>query len=96
MSRRTLLVLLTLLALFLLGALGVLSAVSWYLAIHPAAFLTEPEVFAIQYDPLLNNSGTAPHPNEKIPRILHQTWREETLPDRWRAVSQGCKDLMPD
>jgi hypothetical protein len=44
MSRRTLLlVLLTLLALFLLGAFAVLSAVSWYLAIHPAAYLTEPE-----------------------------------------------------
>ena len=93
MSRRTLpLVLLTLLALFLLGAFAVLSTVSSYLAIHPAAYLTEPEVFAIQrHEPILNHSDSA-----TVPKILHQTWRSEILPERWRAVSQGCKDLMPD
>lgn len=99
MSRRTLLVFLSLLALFLFGALGVLSAVSWYLAIHPTAYLTEPNLFTVQrHDPVLNNDTTTPHPhpNEKIPRILHQTWREEILPERWRGVSEGCKNLMPD
>jgi len=101
MSRRTVaFVLLSLLALFLLGAFAVLSAVSWYLAIHPAAYLTEPDLFAIQrHDPILNHNHSATHSameNEKVPRILHQTWRSEVLPERWRQVSQGCKDLMPD
>ena len=95
------LVLLALLALFLLGALGVLSAVSWYLAIHPSAYLTEPEVFAMIQRQRHPHAHAAPnlthtHTHEKVPRILHQTWRTEVLPERWRGVSEGCRDLMPD
>src|SRR5258706_13955971 len=103
MSRRTLpLVLLTLLAVFLLGAFAVLSAFSSYFAIPPTAYLTEPEVFAIQrHDPVLNHSDsasatTATAATAPVPKILHQTWRSDILPERWRVVSQGCKDLMPD
>jgi mannosyltransferase OCH1-like enzyme len=33
---------------------------------------------------------------ERIPRILHQTWKSETLPDRWKGLAQGCRDMHPD
>ncbi|CAO1620637.1 unnamed protein product [Parajaminaea phylloscopi] len=35
-------------------------------------------------------------PPEKIPRIIHQTWKEDVLPPKWQAVRQGCADMHPD
>ena len=34
--------------------------------------------------------------NETIPRILHWTWKDEHLPERWRAVRKGCMDMHSD
>lgn len=93
-KRRTLYICLTLLGLVLLGTLIVLSSVSYYLAIDPAAFLSEDEV------PYLGNSvrwnATEHGKVERIPRIFHQTWKYDTLPLRWQNASQGCRLLMPD
>jgi inositol phosphorylceramide mannosyltransferase catalytic subunit len=92
--RRTLYVLVAVLALFLLGTVVVLSSISYFLAIHPNAFLTELEV------PVLDNVtrwNASDHGKvERIPRILHQTWKSEILPVRWQGISQACRDMMPD
>lgn len=92
--RRALYIFLSVLALFLLGTLVVLSSVTYYLAIDPSAYLTELEV------PILDNVtrwNPADHGQvERIPRILHQTWKSETLPARWKGISQACRDMMPD
>ena len=37
-----------------------------------------------------------PPPLERVPRIIHQTWKSETLPPRWVNVSEGCKQMNPD
>jgi mannosyltransferase OCH1-like enzyme len=89
LKRRTLTILLTLLALFLLGTVAVLSTISFYLRIDLPAYITEPELEAVAR----NSTDRKP---ERIPRIIHQTWKTETLPERWRGVSQTCRDLMPD
>ena len=90
-KRRALYVFLSVLALFLLGTVVVLSSVTYYLAIDPAAYLDEHDV------PFLDNSTRWPPSDaERIPRIIHQTWKTEELPQRWRAISQGCRDMMPD
>lgn len=89
--RRTCSLFLSLLALFLLGTVVVLSTVSFYLAIDPKAYISEPEV--LKAAARHNDSDRR---QERIPRILHQTWRTEELPERWRPVSQHCRDLMPD
>ncbi|KAH8830448.1 MIPC synthase [Flagelloscypha sp. PMI_526] len=78
-------------ALFLLGTVIVLSSVSYYLAIDPSAILSELEVPYTPPNVRLNGTG-----HERIPRILHQTWKTDVLPERWQPVSQTCKDLMPD
>lgn len=82
------------LGLFLLGTVIVLSSVSYYLAINAAAYLSELEV------PMLDNTtrwDASEHGMvERIPRILHQTWKSETLPSRWKGVSQACRDMMSD
>ena len=92
--RRSLQVFLIILALFLVGTVIVLSSVSYYLAIDPRAYLTEEEVGYAEGDDLYN--ATALGVKERIPRILHQTWKSETLPDRWKGISQECRDMMPD
>jgi mannosyltransferase OCH1-like enzyme len=86
--RRTVHVLLFILALFLLGTILVLSSVSYYLSIPDLAYIAEEE-----FNDLPDSHNHRP---ERIPRIIHQTWKSETLPDRWQAVSEACRALMPD
>ncbi|KAL7005887.1 hypothetical protein EMMF5_004623 [Cystobasidiomycetes sp. EMM_F5] len=31
-----------------------------------------------------------------IPRIVHQTWKVDQVPDQWQPVRQHCMDLLPD
>jgi inositol phosphorylceramide mannosyltransferase catalytic subunit len=92
--RRSLQVFLIVLALILVGTVIVLSSISFYLSIDPKAYLTEAEVGFAEYDASYN--ATALGVKERIPRIIHQTWKSETLPDRWKDVSQQCRDMMPD
>ncbi|KAI0353597.1 hypothetical protein OH77DRAFT_1497294 [Trametes cingulata] len=87
--RRTLYTLLGLLATVLVGTVVVLSSISYYLSIDLPAYITEDEVNRV-----LNDSQHAIP--ERIPRIIHQTWKSETLPPKWANVSQGCRDMMPD
>jgi len=35
-------------------------------------------------------------PPEKIPRIIHQTWKDKTLPPNWQAVRDECAQMHPD
>ncbi|KAF7977465.1 hypothetical protein HWV62_3653 [Athelia sp. TMB] len=91
---RALHVLLSILGLFLFGTVVVLSSVSYYLAIDQAAYLSDLEV------PTLDNvtrwNATEHGQVERIPRIIHQTWKSETLPERWTGISKACRDMMPD
>ncbi len=83
---------LTILALFLLGTIVVLSTVSYHLAINPTVYLTEVEV-----PPTAGaDSSIEALVRERVPRIIHQTWKTNVLPDRWKAVSKTCLNLMPD
>ena len=92
--RRVFYILLVILGLVLAGTVVVLSSVTYYLAIDPDAYLSETEV------PILDNSTRWNASDygqiERIPRIIHQTWKSETLPAKWENVSQGCRDMMPD
>jgi hypothetical protein len=93
-KRRAVYVSLSILALFLLGTVIVLSSVTYYLAVDPAAYISESEV------PILDNNtrwNAAAHGKvQRIQRIIHQTWKTETLPARWRNISQACRHMMPD
>jgi inositol phosphorylceramide mannosyltransferase catalytic subunit len=92
--RRALLVFLFVLGLFLLGTVVVLSSITYYLAIDPSAYLTDLEVPILDRNERWNASEHGQ--TQRIPRILHQTWRSETLPSKWRGISQECRDMMPD
>ncbi|KAG5639264.1 hypothetical protein H0H81_004925 [Sphagnurus paluster] len=92
--RRILYVCLTILALFLVGTVVVLSSVTYYLAISPNAYLSELEVPILANDTRWN--ATEHGQVERIPRILHQTWKTEVLPTRWKGISDACRAMMPD
>ncbi|KAG6854829.1 hypothetical protein C0991_012019 [Blastosporella zonata] len=92
--RRVFYICLSILALFLVGTVVVLSSITYYLAINPDAYLTELEV------PFLGNetrwNATEHDQVERIPRILHQTWKTDVLPARWKGISEDCRKMMPD
>ncbi|KAJ7684065.1 nucleotide-diphospho-sugar transferase [Mycena rosella] len=90
--RRALFALLTVLGLFLFGTVVVLTSVTYYLAIDPSAYLSEIEV--PYNDPSTRWNATEHGQVERIPRILHQTWKTGTLPDKWKSISQECRDMM--
>lgn len=31
-----------------------------------------------------------------IPKIIHQTWQNETIPEKWQEAQQSCVDLHSD
>lgn len=40
--------------------------------------------------------GASSTPQPRIPKIIHQTWKTDVLPERWDNVRKGCMDLHPD
>ncbi|KAI9512224.1 nucleotide-diphospho-sugar transferase [Russula earlei] len=92
--RRAVHILLLILGLFLLGTVTVLSSISYYLAIPELAYITDAELDP-SHDSASQNSSQHLR-TERVPRIIHQTWKSETLPDKWLNVSEGCRALMPD
>lgn len=93
-KRRTIYILLVLLALVLFGTVTVLSSISYYLHINAAAYLSDREV------PVLSNTtrwnATEHGKLERVPRIIHQTWKSETLPPDWKDLSEACQNMMSD
>lgn len=87
MARKVSIALLVVLCLFLLGTTIVLSTTKAYLRIDDWAYVTEEEV-------AIRTNGSSVE--EIVPRILHQTWKTEELPERWVAPSKHCRELMPD
>ena len=92
--RRTVYTCLCLLAALLIGTVVVLSSISYYLNIDLAAYITEDELDAPFDDSRWNASQHGKV--ERVPRIIHQTWKSETLPKKWVKISQHCRDMMPD
>lgn len=46
---------------------------------------------------LLNSSvPSASTPKPRIPKIIHQTWKTDTLPERWDNVRKQCIEMHPD
>ena len=37
-----------------------------------------------------------PESRNKIPKILHQTWKDKAIPDKWKDSSESCKSLNPE
>ena len=33
---------------------------------------------------------------ERIPKIIHQTWKDSHIPQEWQAAQQSCRKMHPD
>lgn len=33
---------------------------------------------------------------QRVPKIVHQTWIEATIPERWESIREGCIAMHPD
>jgi mannosyltransferase OCH1-like enzyme len=42
------------------------------------------------------NSGTINDRPQLIPKIIHQTYKNESIPAHWKGPQQSCLDLHPD
>jgi hypothetical protein len=42
------------------------------------------------------NSSLIEHRPQIIPKIIHQTYKNETIPEVWVEAQQSCIDLHPD
>ncbi|GAA96098.1 glycosyltransferase family 32 protein [Mixia osmundae IAM 14324] len=103
MARKASTILLTLLGLFLLGTVIVLSTVKVYFGVDSRDVITIEEInlYASLDTKLYNstlrlNDGDGDDLYEKVPRIIHQTWKTDILPERWQAVRDECAAMHPD
>lgn len=47
--------------------------------------------------PEVHYSIPSPSTNETIvPKIIHQTWKNENIPEKWKLAQQSCRDMHPD
>lgn len=46
--------------------------------------------------PAANNSALIGSLPQYIPRIIHQTWANESIPEKWQDAQKSCLDLHPD
>lgn len=42
------------------------------------------------------NSSLIEHRPQIIPKIIHQTYKNETIPEGWREAQKSCINLHPD
>ncbi|GAA5981295.1 hypothetical protein JCM10908_004057 [Rhodotorula pacifica] len=41
-------------------------------------------------------AGNDSTPQQRIPKLIHATWKTDILPERWEKVRQGCIEMHPD
>jgi len=105
-AKKLTLMFLSLVGLISLGAFVFIGTVRVYFGIDGRDMITTEEVNHWDSMPSLpygQNLTTSPKgddwsrlPREKIPRILHQTWKDENLPERWIPVREQCLKMHSD
>jgi len=70
--------LLVLLVLVIIGTVVVLSTVNYYVGIYPSDVILPSELEAEPLRP------------SRVPKIIHQTWKTDQIPDRWIPVRESC------
>ncbi|KAK9900441.1 glycosyltransferase family 32 protein [Cystobasidium minutum MCA 4210] len=99
---------LILLSLVIIGTFTVLRTVVHFFGVQEQDVITLEEVQSYtNIEALPYNAELSPQQareeekelglkREKIPRIIHQTWKSDILPERWEKVRNECLQLLPD
>lgn len=97
-----------LIALIILGTFIVLRTVVHFFGTHKEDFITLQEVQSFtNIEALPFNADITPEeaaeeerqlglPRELIPRIIHATWKNATLPEKWEIARRDCMAMLPD
>ena len=105
--KRMLALLLQLLGMVLLCIILVLQCIRWYFRIPTDAYIVLSELGTwdeirenARRPAVLDNAALSDvkdlNPPNKIPKIIHQTWKTEVLPERWVPVRDECIKMHPD
>lgn len=96
-----------LLALVIIGTFTVLRTVVHFFGIHERDVISIEEVLAYtNIEALPYNAELSPSQakeeeeelglrREKIPRIIHQTWKNDVLPEKWETARKDCMAMLP-
>jgi mannosyltransferase OCH1-like enzyme len=96
-GRKVAFVLLTLLGLILAGTVVVLSFVQVYFGVDERDQITVTEAEYWERTPTLPlGSNDTSLRIERIPRIVHQTWKTAQIPEKWIPARESCKAMNPD
>ncbi|KAK9893600.1 glycosyltransferase family 32 protein [Cystobasidium minutum MCA 4210] len=96
--------LLSFLAAFLLGTVIVLSVVKSFFGVdwndaidtHEIKYYESLHTLPYGSDDLPSSSNTSNTIIEKVPRIIHQTWKSSSLPSKWNTLSKTCQSMHKD
>jgi uncharacterized membrane protein YciS (DUF1049 family) len=84
------------LLLLLLVVLGILAGATYIVSTLIALLFETGLAHAIIPDLLAARVAAIPEARRPIPKILHQTWKNETVPELWAVAQYTCRDLHPD
>lgn len=62
--------------------------------LNTSASAIDPAVYEGHFTPGTGSKNI--RPGEKIPRLIHQTWKTDMLPERWTAIRDECQKIHSD
>ena len=88
-------------ACILLVTIAIMSSLVWFLEpliilVRKNDSLFRPEVPFVNGDGHPTTSASFESGNNMVPRILHQTYATDRIPDNWEASQQSCKLAYAD
>jgi mannosyltransferase OCH1-like enzyme len=97
-GRKVAFTLLTLLGLVLVGTVVVLSFVQVYFGVDERDQISLEEVDYWQHANVLPFGSTPSNGSkvEKVPRIVHQTWKTVNIPEKWIHIRERCMAMNPE
>lgn len=84
------------LLLLVLGAVAVLGGLVYLFSTLIALLFETGLQNAIPPSILSGATTTTSEEHRPIPKIIHQTWKNETIPEAWSIAQYSCIDLHPD
>ena len=74
------------------------SLVAFAVFVTCVVLLSAIQIFGLDHSKVIDAAlfHSSHNQSAKIPKIVHQTWKTDLVPERWAAVRQNCMQIMPD
>jgi len=84
------------LLLLILVVVGVLLGATYLVSTLIALLFETGLAHAIIPETLSTRLASISEARRPIPKIIHQTWKNETVPELWAVAQYTCRDIHPD